>query len=150
MATKTVAVQARMGGDWVVTGQVSGHTLVIDQPTSAGGTNTGPNPLEMFFFSLCGCIASIARIAAHQKRIELRGMTVSAKGVMNPDGLMGRETTDLTGFSEIVIEADIDADLSLQEKQAFLDEVCRRCPVHDNIKLASNIRHGVVAEAASR
>jgi putative redox protein len=45
------------------------------------------------------------------------------------------------GSTEIRIEASIDADLTEAEKNAFLDQVCQRCPLHDNVKLASSVVH---------
>ena len=143
-ALKTISVTASMGKSAAVCADIRDHKVVIDQPANAGGTNEGPTPLEYFLFSLAGCIASIARIAAMQQKIELRGMELKVDATLNPAGLLGKETDDRVGFQTISVDASIDADLSEDEKKAFLDAVCDRCPLHDNIKLETRVDHQLV------
>ncbi|MCL6269577.1 OsmC family protein [Sansalvadorimonas sp. 2012CJ34-2] len=138
---KVVSVSAEMGKDFRIHAQLGNHLAFIDQPEAAGGTDKGPNPLQLFLFSLAGCIASIGRIAANQKKIELRGMKVNVEAGMNAAGLMGKPTEDRVGFQSFKVNAEIDADMTTEEKQAFLDEVCARCPVHDNIGKATVVEH---------
>lgn len=144
MSSKTISVTARMGQGCAVKAEIRDHKVVIDQPQEARGTNEGPTPLEYFLFSLAGCIASIARIAATQQKIELRGMEVKVDADLNPMGLLGKPTDDRVGFQQLRVEASMDADLSEDEKKAFLDAVCDRCPLHDNIKLATEVVHQLV------
>ncbi|WP_415882502.1 OsmC family protein [Neptuniibacter sp. QD34_54] len=141
MSTKTISVTATMNAGWAIHADIRDHQVTIDQPQASGGTNEGPTPLEYFLFSLAGCIGSIARIAANQEKIELRSMQIQVDGDLNPMGLMGKETEDRVGFQTISVQAKIDADLSETEKQAFLDRVCVRCPLHDNIKLETEVLH---------
>jgi len=138
---KTVAVTAKLGGAAMITADIRGHKVVIDQPQAAGGTDEGPTPLEYFLFSLAGCIESIARIAATQQKLDLRGMEVSVEAQLNSMGLLGKETDDRVGFQTIDVKAKIDADMSEEEKARFLDEVCERCPLHDNIRLSTHVSH---------
>ncbi len=139
--SKTISVNSSMASNFVVQADIRGHKITIDQPDNAGGTNEGPTPLEYFLFSLGGCVATIARIAAKQQKIELRAMEVSVDGDINPAGLLGKATDDRVGFSEIRIEATIDADLNDVQKAEFLDQVCSRCPLHDNVKLVTEVVH---------
>lgn len=141
---KTISVTASMGAGSAVYADIRNHKVVIDQPVEARGTNEGPTPLEYFLFSLAGCIASIARIAAMQQKIELRGMEIKVDAVMNPAGLLGKPTDDRVGFQTISVDASIDADMDDAAKQAFLDAVCDRCPLHDNIKLETQVIHQLV------
>ena len=143
MPNKTVAVDVQMGNGFAITTDIRGHKLTIDQPQNAGGNNEGPTPLEYFMLSLAGCVASIARIVAMQEKLELRGMEVRAEGDLDPAGLLGKATDQRVGFQQIRVSASIDADLDDAEKAAFLDRVCDRCPVHDNIKLTSVVSHGL-------
>jgi uncharacterized OsmC-like protein len=138
---KTVSVSAQMGSRFAVTTDIRGHKLVIDQPQAGGGQNEGPTPLEFFLFSLGGCVATIARIVAQQQKIELRSMQVQVDADLDAKGLLGQPTDNRVGFTEVRICAQIDADLSDQEKAEFLDLVCERCPLHDNVKLATQVVH---------
>lgn len=141
---KTVAVSAVMGEGWAIRADIRDHQMVIDQPKGSGGTDEGPSPLEYFLFSLAGCVGSIGRIAAHQQRIELRAMEINVEADLNPEGLMGKEIDERVGFQTVRITAKIDADLDQAQKEAFLDAVCERCPLHDNIKLATDVVHSLI------
>ena len=141
---KTVAVTASMAEGFAISSSIDGHTVRIDQPENAKGTGTGPTPLQLILFAVGGCIGTIARIAAFQQKITLRGMQINVEGDYNPAGLLGKPTDDRAGFSEIRISAAIDADLSDEQKQQFLDEVCQRCPLHDNLVHTSTVLHQLV------
>jgi len=130
---KRVSVEAHMGERFKIESKIGDHTVFVDQPKTGGGEDAGPTPLEYFFLSLAGCIATIARIAAKQKRITLRAMDVTVEGELNVEALMGRSPDVQSGFSSITVRAKIDADMTKEEKEAFLREVDRRCPVSDNI-----------------
>ncbi len=135
MATvKRVQVEAHMGERFKIQSTIGSHTVYVDQPKTGGGEDAGPTPLEYLFLSLAGCIATIGRIAAKQKRIALRSMDVKVEGDLDVEGLMGRSTGGRTGFGEIKVTVRMDADLSQQEKEAFLHELDRRCPVSDNLR----------------
>lgn len=138
MATiKQVQVEAHLGDRFKIESRIGNHTLVVDQPKTGGGEDAGPTPLEYFFLSLAGCIGTIGRIAAKQKRINLRGMDVKVSGELNVEGLMGRNPGQPSGFGGITVTVKIDADMTKEEKEAFLHEVDLRCPVSDNIHNAT-------------
>ncbi len=143
-ANKVISVSASMEAGCQVHADIRGHKVTIDQPTQAGGTDEGPTPLEFFLFSLAGCIASIARVAAMQQKIEMRSISVDVDGAMNPAGLLGKPTEDRTGFQTITVKAQIDADLNDEEKVKFFQEVCHRCPLDDNIMLETKVTHSLV------
>ncbi|KKO44987.1 osmotically inducible protein C [Arsukibacterium ikkense] len=140
---KTITVNASMAGGFAISGEIDGHTVMIDQPVAAKGSGTGPTPLQMLLFAIGGCIGTIGRIAAFQQKITLRGMQVKVEGDYNPAGLLGKVSDDRVGFTEIRISAVIDADLSEQQKQQFLDEVCQRCPLHDNLSHTTAVVHSL-------
>uniref|UniRef100_Q0HXL3 OsmC family protein n=1 Tax=Shewanella sp. (strain MR-7) TaxID=60481 RepID=Q0HXL3_SHESR len=140
MADKVVEVTTHMGSGWKVTAQVREHLLIIDQPSA---TNEGANPLETFLFSLGGCISAIAKMVARERNITIHQFDVHVRAVMNSAGLLGQPSDDPVGFKEIAINASIDADLTDAQKNEFLDTVCNRCPVHDNLLRPSLVTHQV-------
>lgn len=139
MAKKTVVVESKLNEKFVIESDVRGHKVVIDQPANAGGADTGPTPLELLFASLAGCIGTIGRIVAMQKRIELRGMDIKVEGDLDVDGLLGKPVDGRIGFEAITISVNVDADMSDEEKEAFLHEVDRRCPVSENLHNATPV-----------
>ena len=132
MATKIVSVTTKMGEGMKIECTAGKHTIYIDQPASAGGTDTGPTPLECYQMSLAGCVASIARIVAKQKSITMRGINVSVSGEIDTDILLGKSQSGRSGFKKFTVTVDLDADLDASQKLQFLEEVERRCPVSEN------------------
>lgn len=137
MATKTVKVESKLDSKFKIESTVSGHQVIVDQPVNQGGTGAGPTPLEYLFVALAGCIGSIGRIIAMQKQIALNGMTISVEGELDTDGLLGKDAP--IGFSEIRVAVGIDAEMSAEEKAAFVHEMDTRCPVSWNLLNASNV-----------
>jgi uncharacterized OsmC-like protein len=133
MPKKTVTVESKLNEKFVVASDIRGHQVVIDQPANAGGTDTGPTPLELMFASLGGCIGTIGRIVAMQKRIDLKGMSIKVEGDLDTDGLLGKPIEGRVGFEGITISVDVEADMTAEEKLAFLHEVDARCPVSENL-----------------
>lgn len=140
---KRLSIQADMNEGFAVTAQLGEHKVTIDQPVAARGTGLGPTPLEYFLFSIAGCIGTIGRIAAMQQKIELRGMKISVEGDYDPAGLLGKESDVRTGFQQIRIQAEIDADMTDAEKEIFLNDICHRCPLHDNTRLETDVVHSI-------
>ena len=136
---KKIQVQAKLGPAFAIEVAAGGHSLYIDQPKAGGGTDTGPSPLEYLFAALAGCVGSIGRIVANQQRLAVRGMDIHVEGELDPAVLLGRSTGTRAGFQQIVVTVDVDADLSEEQKLAFLHEVDRRCPVSENLLNATPV-----------
>lgn len=136
---KKVEIVATLGSGMKIESRARGHLVVIDQPKSAGGMDAGPTPLEYLMFALAGCIGSIGRIVAHQKKIVLRGMEISVSGELDTDVLLGKSLENRAGFGGIVVRAKIDADLTDEQKREFLREVDERCPVSDNLRKVTSV-----------
>lgn len=115
------------------------QNFIIDQPKAMGGEGLGPNPLEIFLSSLPACICAIGRIIANQKRIKLEGITVDLEGDIDKDFLLGLTEEGRAGFTEIRTFVDIQADMTLEEKEDFLAQIVKRCPIADNMKHQSEV-----------
>jgi len=132
-AIKTVKVTGSGPEGWVVTTKAGEHTSIIDQPEAMGGTNKGPSPLDYLFVSLGGCLITIAKMVAMQKKINLRQIEVEVSGDVDLEVLRGQNTEDRAGFTNVTADLKVDADLTDEQKEAFIEEVDRRCPISDNI-----------------
>lgn len=147
MAITTMKLGASMGNSFKTEIKCS-QNFTIDQPKSMGGQGLGPNPLEIFLSSLPACICAIGRIIATQKRIKLRGIEVDLEGDIDKDFLLGKTNEGRAGFTEMRTWVNIDADLSHEEKESFLEEIVNRCPIADNILNTSLVNETVIEEAA--
>lgn len=128
----TIKLNAKMGEGFRTEIGCS-HPFVIDQPKNSGGTDEGANPLEIFLASLPACLCAIGRIIAMQRKINLRGIEVEVEGDIDKDFLLGKTTAGRAGFTEIRSIVKIDADLTDDEKTAFLHDIEKRCPIADNM-----------------
>jgi len=130
---KTISVEAKLDEKFKIEVKAGEHLMVVDQPKAGGGTDAGATPLEYLFASLAGCIGTVARIVAMQKRIPLKGMNMKVEGAFDLETLLGKSKENRAGFTGIKVTLHIDADMTRQEKEDFIQEVESRCPVSDNI-----------------
>ncbi|MDX9848079.1 MAG: OsmC family protein [Tenuifilaceae bacterium] len=140
----TIKLNAKMGTGFRTEIGCS-HPFVIDQPKNSGGTDEGPNSLEIFLSSLPACLCAIGRIIAMQRRINLRGIEVEVEGDIDKDFLLGKTTEGRAEFTEIRSFVKIDADLTDEEKTAFLHEIEKRCPIADNMAEKSVLKAEVLS-----
>jgi putative redox protein len=139
MAISTVKLEAKVREGFKTEIDCS-QNFIIDQPKQAGGQGLGPNPLEIFLASLPACICAIGRIISNQKRLNVRGIDVKVEGDIDKDFLMGKTEEGRSGFTEIRTYIDVDADMSMEEKQTYIEEIQKRCPIADNITNTSKIK----------
>lgn len=130
---KTLSIAAKLDEKFKIEVKAGDHVMNIDQTKAGGGTDAGPTPLEYFFASLAGCIGTIARIIANQKRITLNGMDIKVEGAYDVETLLGKSKESRAGFTGIKVSLNIDSGMSKEEKETFIREVKSRCPVSDNI-----------------
>lgn len=137
---KKVEVRASLGAKFRIEGTMGKHSAVVDQPADAYGDDGGATPLQYILFSLGACQATLARIIAMQKRIELKKFDVTVEGELDTDVLLGKSSGVRCGFEGITVRVDMDADMTDEQKREFIHEVDRRCPVSENILNATPVK----------
>lgn len=108
---------------------VRGHTLLVDQPTDAGGSDSAPTPTEMFLAGLASCVAFYARRYLARHTIPISGLAVS----VNYD--IGGRPTRVSRISVVVTPPD---DLPGERRDAFL-AVASHCTVHNTLTEPADI-----------
>ncbi len=136
MALSTLKIEGKIEESFKTVIQAS-REIIIDQPKAMGGNDEGPNPLEYFLSSIAGCMCAIGKIIQKQKRLDIKSIKVFVEGDLDKDFLMGKTKEGRAGFVEIRTKVDIDSDMSLEEKEKFVEEIEKRCPVADNIAKVS-------------
>jgi putative redox protein len=145
---KTFRVDAKLVDRFQIEAVVGENTIVIDQPEAVGGNGAGPCPVEYILAGFAACILNVAYVVAGEREIEVRSLTVNVEGDLNPAKFMGIPAEDRPGFQSIRLVINIDADLTLDEKEDFLRAVEARCPVSDN--LANTTPVDVILEEKAR
>ncbi|MCD4672100.1 MAG: OsmC family protein [Anaerolineaceae bacterium] len=139
-SNKFVKITAEGKEKFLIELKAGDFTAYIDQPEAMGGGNTAPTPLHYFLWSLGGCIVTIGKIVAKQQRIELRGLECSVEGGLNTAVFMGKDHEDRAGFEDLTLVVKVDADLTPEQKKAFVEEIDARCPISDNILKSTPIK----------
>jgi putative redox protein len=95
-----------------------GHTVVVDEPVEAGGTDAGPSPTRLLAASLASCTAVTMEIYAERKGWKL--------GEVEVDVDVEYSGAAPTSFAVALRLADEVTD----EQRERLVAVARKCPVH--------------------
>ncbi len=108
---------------------VGRHRLTGDEPTSAGGTDTGPNPYDLLLAALGSCTSMTITLYARRKQWPLDSVTVRLRhSKIHAADCESCETKE--GWLDH-IERDVELTGSLSgEQRARLLEIANRCPVH--------------------
>lgn len=123
-------ITARTGaGGFLTEVLVNRHSLVADEPLSAGGTDQGPSPFDLLVAALGACTAMTLRMYADRKRWPLEAATVRLKhDKIHAADCETCETREGM-LDRIEREIEIEGPLDPDQKQRLL-EIADRCPVH--------------------
>lgn len=118
---------------------VRGHSFAIDEPETLGGTDAGPNPVELVLSSLAGCLNIVVHMVAAERDVTIRGLRLTVEGDLDPSRLMGAPSSNRPGFSAITLTAEVDSDATAEELEEVLRIAETRCPVFDNLNSATPV-----------
>jgi putative redox protein len=108
---------------------VRGHSITLDEPAEAGGTDAGMTPYEALLAGLGGCIAITLRLYAQRKGWPLEDVRV----VLSHDKLHAEDCADCEhtiGLLDVIRrKVELVGDLSPEQRER-LQEIAHRCPVH--------------------
>jgi putative redox protein len=105
------------------------HHFRSDEPTSVGGTDSGPTPYDLLLAALGSCTSMTVAMYARRKQWPLERIAVHLRhSRVHAEDCAACETQDA---KLTVIERDIQLDGRLGEDQrARLLAIANRCPVH--------------------
>jgi uncharacterized OsmC-like protein len=102
-----------------------GLQVRVDQPTDAGGADTGPTPTELFVAALAGCVAFYAGRYLRRHGLDPKGLRVDASFTMATDSP--------ARVASVRLRLTPPDDLSAQQQAAFL-AVASHCTVHNTLQ----------------
>lgn len=95
-----------------------GHRLRVDEPDTAGGTDTGPSPTRLLGASLASCIAITVEMYAGRKGWDVGAVEVDVE--IGYDGPLPRS---------FEVGLKLPAELDHEQRQRLL-AIAAKCPVH--------------------
>jgi len=128
---------------------VGKHSLVADEPVSAGGGDAGPDPYDYLLTALGVCTSMTVGLYARRKQIPLDNITVSLRHSRIYANDCEECETKEGMLDRIEVEIDLTGSLSV-EQHAKLMEIAAKCPVHRTLTSEINIRLRSAQKSNSR
>src|SRR4030065_1370872 len=72
-----------------VSAKIRTHSLQIDEPRELGGTDKGPNPVELVLAALGGCQAIVLRFYGEKLGVNVKSGESSVEGDLDLGGFFG-------------------------------------------------------------
>jgi putative redox protein len=126
--SETITVTETGLGKYQVEARVHDAAFLIDEPVSAGGLGSGPNPYDLLAAALGACTTMTIRLYASHKGWPLKRVETAVRH--SRAGLNAKDHFEL----DIALEGDLDA-----EQRARILEIADRCPVHLTLARGSEV-----------
>lgn len=130
--TRLVVVGGGATG-YTQTVRVGPHSLLSDEPLTAGGDDEGPAPHELLLAALGSCTSMTLAMYARRKQWPLEGVEVHLE-------LHGRPAAEgsTTAGERIERVIELRGPLSATQRERLL-EIANKCPVHRTLALPPEI-----------
>lgn len=130
-ARVTTRLNVTLGAGQRVDVQMRAHTMVVDEPKGMGGTNEGPNPVELVLAALAACQAITYRVWAAKLGIALDSVIIDAEGDLDLRGYLGVDDDVRPGYEALRLHVRLEGPESRERYAELSDAVDRHCPVLD-------------------
>jgi len=126
-------ITARVGATGYRTEITAGpHSLVADEPITAGGTGTGPTPYELLLGALASCMAMTLRMYADRKRWPLESVGIQLRTERAHDKDCAECEQSEVGIPRVSRRIVLVGPLS-EEQRLRLHQIADRCPVKQTL-----------------
>lgn len=119
------------------------HELGIDEPMGIGGTDTGPNPVEIVLAALGTCQAITYRVWAAMLGIQLDTVRFETEGDIDLNGFFGLNDATRPGLERIRHRVTLVGPESEARYRELAEAVDRHCPVLDIVANPMAVEHTV-------
>ena len=110
------------------------HRLVVDEPPELGGTDAGPNPVELVLAALGTCQEITYRAYAAALGIPLDRVAVTLTGTLDLKGFFAVDDAVRPGYQKISGTVRLESSASDEQLEMLRNAVNAHCPVLDIIR----------------
>jgi uncharacterized OsmC-like protein len=133
-----VEVEETRSGRFAQRVRVGRHVLAADEPVSAGGDDTGPDPYGLLAAALGACTSMTLRMYAARKDWAVERITVR----LRHEKVHARDCADCDAKPEKIDRIEriirIEGALDDEQRQRLL-EIADKCPVHQTLTRKNEI-----------
>jgi uncharacterized OsmC-like protein len=102
--------------------------ITVDEPENLGGTDVGPNPVELVLGGLSSCTSVMIALIAKEQGFSYDGAAFHNEGTLDIRGLQGVEGVS-PHFQTVRYKVEIKTNETEEKVEALRKEVEKRCPV---------------------
>lgn len=111
----------------------------IDEPADLGGSDKGPNPVELLLVALGTCQEVMFGAYAAMMGIQLHHVQVKLRGYLDLSGLLAINDAIPAGYQRITYETNIQSSAESEELEKLVAMVESHCPVLDSLTRAVTV-----------
>ncbi|MGK0386204.1 MAG: putative OsmC-like protein [Patiriisocius sp.] len=104
-------------------------TLHTDEPVEDGGSNTGPNPMQLFIASLAGCQNEQAQVVAEELSLSITQIDINVEIDLDLSGFMGTADHSNGSYKHVRLEAVVKGEVTNEQIKTLGQRVDNRCPI---------------------
>ena len=104
-------------------------TINTDEPIEDGGSNTGPNPMQLFIASLAGCQNEQAQVVADELSLNISQIDIKVEIDLDLSGFMGKSDNSNGSYKNVRLEATVLGEVTDLQVKDLGQKVDDRCPI---------------------
>ncbi len=120
-------------------GRFGRHLVVVDEPTSFGGTDKAANPAEIMLAGLGASLCVTLRCHAALLDITVGRIEVGLSGDLDIRGFFDADPAVRSGFQSLALTLKLESDASPEALRRLLAAVDRGCPILDACRGATPV-----------
>jgi uncharacterized OsmC-like protein len=111
----------------------------LDEPPVLLGKNQGANPVEYLLVALSGCLTTSLIAHASARKIKIKKVESRYEGDLDLRGFLGLSEEVKVGFENIRVYLNIEADISVEQKEELIRMAQKYSPVFNTIASPVNV-----------
>src|SRR6476620_8941207 len=115
-------------------------SLTVDEPPSLGGTDAGPNPVELILAGLATCQEITYRAYATALGVPLESVSVKLDGILDLRGFFAVDEQVRSGFTGVRGTVTLKSSASKEELAKLKEIVDAHCPVLDILRAPVSVQ----------